>query len=102
MVEQGFESPDAMSTEDEKIVEALTESDVKIIDRWILSSAEDIWRKVAMLVARAIEKSDEEGILLDVPDVFFAMRIHRFCDVGKLELRGDRSRMRYSEVRRVE
>ncbi len=96
-----FEGPDAMSTEDEKIVEALTEAEVTSIDEWVLSSVEEKWRKVAMIVARVIKKSDEAGVLREVPDIFFAMRIHHHCKVGILELRGDKSRMRYCEVHRV-
>lgn len=101
MEEQGHERPDAMSAEDKEIVEALTTAEIETIDQWIMSSVEEKWKKIALIAARAIEKSEEEGALLEVPDVFFAMRVHHFCDLGILELRGDRSRMRYSEVRRV-
>ena len=101
MGEQGYETPDQMSVEDEQFIQALNEADIEKIDQWLLSFAEKRWKKVAMIVAQAIQESDKEGILLEIPDVFFAKRIHHYCDIGRLELRGDRSRMRYSEVRQV-
>ncbi len=101
MGEHDVEGSDAMSAEDEKVVEALTEAEVATIDKWVLSSVDLKWKKVAKIVAQAIEMSDETGLLLEVPDLFFAMRVHHHCKAGNLEIRGDTNRMRFCEARRV-
>ncbi len=90
---------DSLCAEDIATINALTDADIQKIDDWLLSCTETNWKKVAMVVARAMSVSDEKGELLEVPDVFFGMRIERLVAMGKLVSSGNLKRMRDSEVR---
>ena len=97
------ESPDQdlLDAQDIAAIDSLTESDIKQIDEWLLSCVEENWRKVAMVVAKAISISDEKGKFLEVPDVFFGMRVESLVASGRLVAQGDLKRMRLSEVKRA-
>lgn len=62
-----------------------------------MSFAKVSWRKVAMLVAATmIELPNKKHGL---PDVFYAERVRKLVEAGRLEPQGNLQYMRYSEVR---
>ncbi len=68
-----------------------------MLDAIILSSASERWQKVAKIIAVV---SDRAGDATNLDAI--AGRIRILVGVGKLEAKGDLSRWRYSEVRRVQ
>jgi Protein of unknown function len=66
----------------------------EILDVLILSLARERWLKVARIIGQVSERTGEKT----KPDAT-AMRIRALVDNGKLEVKGDLSRWRYSEVR---
>ncbi|GHA21872.1 hypothetical protein GCM10008090_34740 [Arenicella chitinivorans] len=87
------------SQEDIDIVQALSESEVKLIDGWLMSFATNNYQKVAMLVAKSLSLSHENKLLTDVPDIYFGIRVEVLVDNQLLEGEGDLTKMRSSEVR---
>lgn len=69
--------------------------DLAVIDNLLLSSTTDQWRKVAMVVAMAMNKAELAGI----DDTFLAARIASLADAGRIEARSDINLMRHSEIR---
>lgn len=90
------------SQEDIDAVNSLKESDIQVIDDWLLSFATDQFQKVAMIVAKALMKSDEQGLLTNIPDIFFSMRVEALVENRLLQGEGDLCDMRSSEVRLAE
>ena len=89
----------SLSAEDEEIVRALSKNDIAEIDEWLLACINDRWQKIAKVVAKAINISEEKGELLNVPDVFFGMRIEQFEKKRIIQSRGNLKQMRFSEVK---
>ena len=87
------------SQDDLDIVQALSESEVKLIDDWLMSFATHNYQKVAMLVAESLKLSDENNLLTDVPDIYFGIRVEGLVEKNLLEGEGDLTKMRSSEVR---
>lgn len=87
------------SQEDIDAVTSLSESDVQLIDDWLLSFSTDRFQKVAMVVSKALMKSDEQDLLTNIPDVFFGIRVEALVENRLLQGEGDLSNMRFSEVR---
>ena len=87
------------SQDDLEIVQGLSESEVKLIDNWLMSFATNNYQKVAMLVAKSLRLSDENNLLTDVPDVYFGIRVERLVENRLLDGDGDLTKMRSSEVR---
>ena len=83
------------------IVNKLTKSDIEKIDNWLLANTSNEWKKVALVVAKAISLSDEKDELTDVPDIFFGMRIEKLVADGKLQSQGNLKQMRKSEIKRA-
>ncbi len=86
-----------LTTEQELIVEALSEADLEVIDTALLSNVDEQWRKVARVVGTTI--LEFKGKFHGVPGVFFAQRILRLTNEGRLESQGNLKKMRYSEIR---
>lgn len=88
-----------LTPEQLKLVEELSETEVKAIDNALLANASEKWRKVARVVGATMMELPcrVEG----VPDVFYSQRIKRLAQIGLLESQGNLSHMRYSEIRRV-
>ena len=76
-------------------VAQLSHEQVEAIDSALSSQCTASWRKVSHVVGFALEQLRLPGI----PDVFFALRVREHIALGRLEGRGDLTRMRYSEVR---
>jgi hypothetical protein len=94
------EIPDAdppLSAEEQAVVDQLGATDLQFIDDTILSNSAECWRKVARVAGLAQDAlaSRYSGL----PCVFYALRISRLVDAGRLDSQGDLSYMRFSEVR---
>jgi hypothetical protein len=66
------------------------------LDRLILSSVTERWKKVAKIIAVVSDRAGDNTANLDA----IAARICALVDEGKLEGKGDLSRWGHSEVRR--
>ncbi len=86
-----------LDADDVQAIAALTQDDLRSIDRAILSSSSESWRKVALVVAVAMDA--HPGLYYDIPDVFYGQRVIGLVSSGNLEARGNLRRMRFSEVR---
>ncbi len=89
----------SLSDEDKEIVEKLSLDDIQKIDEWLRLCISYKWQKVAKVVSMAIKISDEAGELLNVPDVFFGMRIEQLESNGEIVAKGNLKLMRYSEIK---
>ena len=93
----GVEPPDSTLSEEElRRVAALTAREVAHVDDAILRHITGQWRKVAMIVGSAMA---DPGLVPGLPDAFFAERLRLLIASRRLEIRGDPSRMRFSEAR---
>jgi hypothetical protein len=89
-----------LSPEQEKLVSALSQSQIDTVDGAILSSSVAHWRKVAHVVSSAMAQVGHA--LPGVPDLFYAERVRKLVERGALDAQGDLRLMRYSEVRKNE
>jgi hypothetical protein len=80
---------------DDPAVAALTAVDIEGIDRTILSFCDYRWRKVAYVVASAMDALRYAGI----PDVYYSQRVRALVANGLIEAHGNVRRMRFCEVR---
>jgi hypothetical protein len=92
-----MEPVDQLTEEEEARVALLGPRELERIDESLMSHAIQSWRKVAMIVALAMD--DTRSQIQHVPDVFYSRRVAFLVSEGKLEAFGDLRRMRYSEVR---
>lgn len=67
-----------------------------ILDSLILSSASDRWQKVARIIAVVSQRLNNVANFDEI-----AAHIASLVDCGKLEVKGDISQWRHSEVRRA-
>ena len=88
---------DPLTAEQEARIAQLTETDLNEIDDCILSNATTQWRKVAMVVALAM--NDLSDLVSDRPDSFYARRIRNLVAQGRLDSQGNLEFMRFTEVR---
>ncbi len=90
--------PDPPLTKEQiALVNKLNEADIKKIDEALLSNASQNWRKVARVVGTTMMKLPER--IPGIPDIYYASRIRRLVEEGKLESQGNLAYMRFSEVR---
>lgn len=90
---------DGQPTEaDLELVVSLTGVQVNQINTALVAATDGQWRKVALVVARAMQSLPEE--FSDVPDVFFARQVRGLVSLGELEGTGNLRDIRASEVRR--
>lgn len=93
-----LEEPDPPLTDEQSArVAQLTEAEIKKIDERLLSNSADKWHKVTRIVGTTLVELQES--LQNIPDLYYAERVRHLVKEGKLESRGDLSRMRYSEIR---
>ena len=67
------------------------------IDELILSCMKPLWRKTAMVVGKAVQRSQQKGLL--VSDQIIAARIEALAEAGLIDNQGDVRKWRHSEVR---
>ena len=94
--DQALDGP--MDATQQARADALTAVQLEAIDRQILRASDVRWRKVARIVADLM-LSDWPGKPDGIADVFYAERVARLVQQGKLESQGNLRRMRFSEVK---
>lgn len=80
-----------------ELVVSLTQAQVNQINTALVAATDGQWRKVALVVARAMQSLPDE--FSAVPDVFFARQIRVLVSLGEMEGVGNLREMRASEVR---
>lgn len=92
------EAPDPELTKEQLlIIQNLSETELNEIDEMLISGATERNRKVARIVGSAMMNLD--GRVEGIPDVFYAQRIKKLVNEGRLIAEGNLDYMRYSEVR---
>lgn len=88
----------ALTPEQAKLVEELSDTEVQAVDDALFANTGDEWRKVARVVGTTMMELPcrVEGI----PDAYYSQRIRKLVNDGLLESQGNLSYMRYSEIRR--
>ena len=86
-----------LTPEEQALVAKLSEVDLQTVDATIMASSREQWRKVAMVVATTMHTLEDRYPLL--PDLFYAQRLRRLVEQGRLESQGNLLYMRFSEVR---
>ena len=90
--------PDSDLTNEEKLsVDELGFEEIQEIDNILLSHAHSNWRKVAMLVGFTMRTLENRK--RGIPDIFYAQRVRKLVEEGRLESQGNLQYMRFSEVR---
>ena len=85
-----------LAAEDVTRVRPLSAEETREIDAALLGAADLQWRKVALVVARAMSKLRH---LSDLPEACYGERIRKLVEAKNLEAQGKLSEMRFSEVR---
>ena len=86
-----------LNPEERAIVDSLDGKFLEKVDEILLSHAKKSERKVAMIVGLAM--GNNEIRIPGLPDVFYAQRVKKLVEAGKLVAEGNLEFMRYSEVR---
>ena len=85
-----------LTPEQRKMVDQLSETEVRDIDHALLSNVSSQWCQVARIVTTTmIELDNGRGL----PHAYFADRIGHLVREGILESKGDPNRMEFSDVR---
>jgi len=86
-----------LSAKEKSVVAKLSEEDLQAIDAAILDNCSDCWLKVARVVTRTANALEKRYPGLSY--VFFAQRLCRLADEGRLRSEGCLLNIRHSEVR---
>jgi len=87
----------SLTEEQMKLVNALSESELKEIDNALLLNICNQWRKVARVIATTMNSM--ENRVKGIPDIFYAQRIIELANKGEIESQGNLNRIQFSEVR---
>ena len=90
----------ALTAEELLAISKLNESDLSAIHETILSNCSERWLKIALVVAKT-----ERDLSLRFPGlsfVFYSQCVNKLVSDGLLELQGDPSFIRFSEIRKAE
>lgn len=91
------EADGPLTEEQQKRVDRLTPEELQRIDDSLMADASTQWRKVARIVGTAlIENCDA---IKGVPDIFYASRVRKLVEEGRLQSDGNLDYMRFSEVK---
>jgi hypothetical protein len=97
-VSEEIPKPDPPLTPEEQAkVAQLSEAEIRAIDEALLSNASHRWRKVAMVVGATMVRLPIRAS--GISDVFYAQRVRKLVEDGRLESQGNLAYMRFSEVR---
>lgn len=98
MSSSGHEPPDVMPDEVAlKLIAALRPEQIQAVDEALINECSPQWCKVARVVGTVMSSMPDR--VPGIPDSFYAKRVAEMVAQGRLEVQGDLSRMRYSEVR---
>jgi hypothetical protein len=87
----------ALTPEESALISQLSQQQLRAIDELLLVELTERWTKVAMVVARAMDRPSH---VHGVPDTFYGQRMRALVEEGRVEARGNVEYMRFSEVRR--
>ena len=87
----------SLTAEQRAKVAQLTEAEIRVIDEALISNAQQPWRKIAMVIA--LTMSHFQNQFSWIPDLFYAERVRKLIQSGRLESQGDLAYMRFCEVR---
>ena len=103
-VEELFEPPTEEPNEDgpltdeqQERVNRLTAEELQTIDDSLMADASAQWRKVARIVGSALIANRDS--IKNVPDIFYASRVRKLVEEGRLKSEGNLEFMRFSEVK---
>lgn len=86
-----------MTDEQQERVNRLTAEEIQNIDDALMAGASTQFRKVARVVGIAMAVDSDKFKL--VPDIFYASRVRKLVEEGRLLSQGNLEYMRFSEVR---
>jgi hypothetical protein len=86
-----------LSDEEQSVVAKLTDADLQAIDAEILANASPRWLKVARVVLWTEKALRDRYPGLSY--IFYAQRLIRLAEKGRLDSQGNLEHMRFSEVR---
>jgi hypothetical protein len=97
MTERDPLSDPPLTPEQSEKASSLTSAELEQIDSALLRQVSSDWRKIARVVGTAMMEHTER--VRGVPDVFYAQRLRRMIQEGRLEAEGDVRAMGRGEVR---
>ena len=86
----------ALSPDELARVGQLNDSDIQRIDEALLGASDVRWRKVARVVGSAMDAATH---VPGIPDIFYAQRVRKLVEAGRLQSQGNLDYIRFSEVR---
>ena len=98
MSEKRQEPLPPLTKEQEARVTLLTDDELQTIDKGLLSNASRHWKKVARIVGSTMMIGSPTRIE-GIPDIFYAQRVRKLVESGRLESTGNLDYIGYSEVR---
>ena len=91
-------SPDPLPSADVRAkAAALSEAQLRALDKALLRQVSDDWRKTARVVGTAMGESAVR--VYGLPDIFYSQRVRHLIETGVLEAQGDVRAMGHAEVR---
>ena len=87
----------ALSLQQQKLVDSLSDDFIESIDKKILEISKPLGKKIALLVGTVM--MDESLRIKGLPDIFYAQRVKYLVNQGHLLAEGDIDYMGYCEVR---
>ncbi len=97
-VEPATPEPDGeLSDEQQARVDRFSDDELRKIDEALLSNCSYQYRKVARVVRTTMMERDESK--KGIPDIFYAQRVTKLVESGRLEHQGRLGYMRFCEVR---
>ena len=92
-----FEADRPLTPDEERLIQSLSDDVVARVDKELLANVRSQNRKVALVIALAMDNPTVGD--LGLPDVYLARRLRMMVEGGRLTAEGDLTRMRFSEVR---
>jgi len=90
--------PDGPLTEEQQArVDQLTAKELQMIDDALIADACSQFRKVARIVGTAMMATEDS--IKHIPDLFYASRVRKLVEEGRLVSEGNLEYMRFSEVK---
>ena len=90
--------PDGPLTEEQQArVDQLTAEELQMIDDALIADACSQFRKVARIVGTAMMATEDS--IKHIPDLFYASRVRKLVEEGRLVSEGNLEYMRFSEVK---
>ncbi len=96
-VEEKSEPLPPLTDEQQKHVDELTAEEIQMIDDALMAEASTKLRKVARVVGVAMMEHKER--FKHIPDIFYALRVKKLVEEGRLVSEGDLDYIRFSEVK---